>query len=50
MYEALQDMTLIVLIVAAAISMGLSLYEPPPSEEGLFKLVFIYDGFVNVTW
>lgn len=48
MYEALQDMTLIVLIVAAGISMGLSLYQPPVNEGGLC----IYNDFmtrVNVT-
>lgn len=33
-WEALQDTTLIILIVAAVISLGLSFYRPPSSIEG----------------
>ena len=35
-WEALQDVTLIILIIAAFISLGLSFYKPPPDpdEEG----------------
>lgn len=32
-WEALHDVTLIILIVAALISLGLSFYHPPPSDE-----------------
>ena len=34
-WEAVQDTTLIILIVAAIISLGLSFYHPPPSKEDL---------------
>jgi len=34
-WEALQDVTLIILIVAAIISLGLSFYHPPQSEEDI---------------
>lgn len=33
-WEALHDVTLIILIVAALISLGLSFYHPPPSDDG----------------
>ncbi len=33
-WEAIQDVTLIILIVAAIISLGLSFYRPPPTIEG----------------
>lgn len=33
-WEALQDVTLIILIVAAVVSLGLSFYKPPPSVGG----------------
>jgi Ca2+ transporting ATPase len=33
MWEALQDITLIILIVAAVISLGLSFYHPPEDDE-----------------
>lgn len=32
-WEALQDVTLIILEVAAIVSLGLSFYQPPESEE-----------------
>ena len=32
-WEALQDVTLIILIVAAILSLGLSFYNPPASED-----------------
>lgn len=35
-WEALQDVILIILIVAAIISLGLSFYHPPPSEEDAY--------------
>lgn len=34
-WEALQDITLIILEVAAIVSLGLSFYQPPPDEEGI---------------
>lgn len=34
MWEALQDITLIILEVAAIVSLGLSFYQPPQDEEG----------------
>jgi len=34
-WEALQDVTLIILIVAALISLGLSFYNPPSDEVNL---------------
>ena len=40
-WEALQDVTLIILIIAAFISLGLSFYKPPPDpneEVGTFNL------------
>lgn len=39
-WEALQDVTLIILQIAAVISLILSLYKPPQEESG--KLVSIY--------
>jgi len=33
-WEALQDATLIILLVAAALSLGLSFYRPPDDGEG----------------
>lgn len=32
-WEAIQDVTLIILIIAAVVSLGLSLYKPPASEH-----------------
>ena len=32
-FEALQDITLIILIIAAIISLGLSFYRPPEDDE-----------------
>jgi len=32
-WEALQDITLIILIIAALLSLGLSFYSPPPSDD-----------------
>ncbi|KAF5284828.1 hypothetical protein FQA39_LY04553 [Lamprigera yunnana] len=32
-WEALQDITLIILQIAAAVSLGLSFYQPPPAED-----------------
>jgi len=36
-WEATQDMTLIILILAAIASFGLSFYEPPPSDKNFCK-------------
>ena len=33
-WEALQDITLIILIVAALVSLGLSFYKPPKGAQG----------------
>lgn len=46
MWEALQDVTLIILEVAAIISLGLSFYKPPDAEREreysrAFKLMLI---------
>jgi magnesium-transporting ATPase (P-type) len=45
MWEALQDITLIILIVAAIISLGLSFYHPPEDDDltvggGTYKFLF----------
>lgn len=42
-WEALQDVTLIILLGAAIISLALSFYRPPP-EEGKFKFLFFDHG------
>lgn len=36
-WEAIQDITLIILIVAAIVSLGLSFYRPPPSAINIGK-------------
>jgi len=36
-WEATQDLTLIVLIIAALVSFGLSFYEPPHSDQNVCK-------------
>jgi len=36
-WEATQDLTLIILIVAAVASFGLSFYEPPASDQTICK-------------
>ena len=40
-WEALQDVTLIVLIIAAALSLGLSFYRAPDEEGGNLNTLFI---------
>lgn len=42
-WEALQDVTLIILIIAALVSLGLSFYHPPTSDVdiGMFSSMFI---------
>ena len=46
-WEALQDITLIILEIAAIVSLALSLYKPPKAEsteeDGMFYLRFLYD-------
>jgi len=37
LWEATQDMTLIILIVAAIVAFGLSFYEPPETTESVCK-------------
>jgi len=37
-WEATQDVTLIILIVAAIASFGLSFYEPPATDKNICKL------------
>lgn len=45
-WEALQDVTLIILEIAAIISLGLSFYHPPgEGNEGKIKLSFLADSF-----
>lgn len=41
-WEALQDVTLIILEVAAIISLGLSFYRPPDAERDRKKHMYIY--------
>lgn len=44
-WEALQDVTLIILEVAAIVSLGLSFYRPPDAERERKLLHFITFGF-----
>lgn len=47
-WEALQDVTLIILEVAAVVSLGLSFYKPPDAErESKQHLVFIHNATSN---
>lgn len=52
-WEALQDVTLIILEVAAIVSLGLSFYKPPDAERDrkqlynfLFFLLIMFEGFI----
>ena len=48
-WEALQDVTLIILIVAAIISLGLSFYHPPEEEGGHAGTFQVHKGhFYNI--
>lgn len=41
-WEALQDVTLIILEIAALVSLGLAFYKPPEGQETSGKLAIIY--------
>jgi len=48
-WEALQDVTLVILIVAAIISLGLSFYHAPPSGEDGKRLQIIIISELDAT-
>lgn len=43
-WEALQDVTLIILEVAAVVSLGLAFYKPPPDVGGMYLLDDIFQS------
>lgn len=52
-WEALQDVTLIILEVAAIVSLGLSFYKPPDAEresEKPFITFMFYLLFLDITY
>uniref|UniRef100_A0A4W4FGL6 Calcium-transporting ATPase n=1 Tax=Electrophorus electricus TaxID=8005 RepID=A0A4W4FGL6_ELEEL len=49
-WEALQDVTLIILEVAAIVSLGLSFYRPPESEECVFLRGVEDEGEAEAGW
>ena len=47
-WEAIQDVTLIILIVAAIISLGLSFYQPSHSEDSLGE--YLNSVIASISW
>ena len=47
-WEALQDVTLIILQVAAVVSLALSFYKPPKKEDDVLGQQYIYKPMLGL--